>query len=364
MLSSLRNLRARSSVNGHINYLVAFGDTEGATEKNGLWSMTLLITAVVSGPATLSSSKAMLPRLSIVKHCYHALNFNGQEGMEKATGKAVCAHFDMIAELKQEYDARGVLLCFWNAAHDKKQIEPYQDLINQIPQLNVQYVDMLHLVRELVKFPKYNLNYLRYQVYGSETEKKLGAKQTHSSLYDTLDMIYVVCATILDSACEEYVGSSSYQEREERPKQIHASIDKTTRKQQMQVILTHEFFLIGLIENPTKKETKNKIKRNVSFDLIPIESSVFKTKTKEKYQYFSIDNQEFKVRVGFEDSNSVWYKGFGLYVLKGAQYKRILDKKRKKAILDMLVALSEKRIEESEASDTREGTTLVDFVVT
>ena len=328
MLTSLRGLRGGKG--SGMNYLVAFGDTEGTREKNGLWSLTLVVAGVVNGPPTLSATGRNLPQLRHVKHCYHILNYNGQEGSDKATGKALSSHFHAVSELQKEYDAKGVLLCFWNANHDMRQIEPYCEIIKtSVPNLSFQYVCLLKFVRTLLRLPKYNLGYVRYDVYGSESERRFGAKQQHTSLQDTFDVLYVLHATILDSALEQ-TEYSSVQERKKRRNRIVAAVASSSKKLQMKTILNHEFFLIGLLEQESK--TPLPIERKVSLNLL-------ESVPKEKYLYFEISGESYKVRRGFESSTSVWYKNYGLYIAQGAQYKRILDKKRKKAILDMLLAL-------------------------
>ena len=337
-----------------MNYLVAFGDTEGLHGKNGLWSLTLVLTAIVNGPRTLSATGRNLPKLRYVKDCYHVLNYNGQEGSDKATGRALSSHFHTIHELQQEYDAEGVLLCFWNAKHDRAQIEPYRQITTSIPNLYIVYVDMLKLVKELVRLPKYKLGYVRYEVYGSDYERRLGAKQDHTSLQDTLDMIYVVYAAILDSAVEQTDYASS-EERRTRPGLIASRVASTPKKMQIKKILNHDFFLIGLLNKTEREQTSRTSpprERNVSVDLVELKRSLVEKQTQEKYVYFHIDGQDYKVRKGFESSTSIWYKNYGLYVARGAQYKRILAKERKRAILDLFLATEAeaKEVEQKEGN--------------
>ena len=349
MLHSLTGRASGARTKKLRTYLVAFGDTEGVHGKNGLWSLTLLFVAVVQGPPALSPRAKIMPSLKLQGHCYHMLTYNGGgvDGVDaKLNRKALAAHVDTMHELKKQHEADGILVCFYNASHDKQQLEPYLGDL-PVPDLNVQFVDMLKFVKTLIRVPKYGLGYLRYDVYGTELEQKMGQKQEHRSLHDTLDMIYVLHAVVLDSAAEQTRLIQRAVRREDRHKSISKANRTTAREVQIKRIVTHEFFLLGLLVQQSKSEptTKRKkktaqsplpVERRVSLDFVKLDAD---QQAKAKYQYFTIDDVDYKVRSGFENSNSSWYKGYGLYERKGAQFKRILQKARKTAILDLIQTL-------------------------
>ena len=344
MLSSFFRPSSRHTGKAH-RYLIAFGDTEGVESRNGLWSLTLLFLAVATGPPRLNSKARELPKLVQRETCFHMLSLNCTDPSPRSptTGKAVTSHFEHIQELRKHYDARGIVLCFWNASHDNAQLRSYEQHIQAVPGLQIHCVDMIKFVRALARFPKYNLNFLRYQTYASADEEKMSAKQKHTALADTKDMIYVLYAVLIDYNTEQLEIGAVGENRQARPKHIADSIQRTSLDTQIKAIVKSDIFLIGLLSNPlgsplseqkqVQQEQQNKSKpRQSSFNLIesPYTIPQGKKESSGKYEYFKLDDTEYKVRKGFEQSTSLWYKGYGLYYLAGSKYRGILNKGKEK----------------------------------
>lgn len=318
---------------------MAFADTEGVHGKNELWSVTLMFSAIVLGPKCLSTN---LPKLEYNSGCFHLLSFNSQEaGGRTRNAKALSSHFDAIHHLQEEYDTEGVLLCFWNASHDKKQLQVYKEEIEKFPNLNLIFVDMIKFVKNLARFPRYKLDYLRYDVYGSKHEKRVGERQDHTSLHDTISMLNVLYAVVLDSTAEQVLNpSTSIVEYKERPEIISQTFKTAPRSLKVKTVVTHEAFLVGVLvaTTPTARE-----ERSSSVHLLPppIAASPIHVTT-SKYDFFTIDDVEYKIRKGYESSDSSWYKGYGLYCRKGARFQKILNKERKKNIINLIRTLQAK----------------------
>lgn len=335
-----------------MRYLLAFGDTEGVEGKNGLWSLTLIFTCVVLGPSNPDSSA----KWQYQNDCFHVLNFNSRvpTGSEKksSSAKALATHFDAIQHLQMTYKTDGVLLCFYNAGHDRAQIEAYKEEVGKIRDLRLTYLDTLKFVKNLTSFPKYNLDYLRYSMYGSKTEKDLGIKQDHTSLHDTLLMIDVLYAVVLDSAAEQIVlpfGSQVDNRRYEdakdaRPFLINAAFKGATLKTKVKAVVGHEAFFFGILQQ-RQDASQEKLAEKVRQSSVTLISgqALREVDVDARYDYFTVDDVEYKLKKGYKASESDWCKGYGLYYRNGEQYKMIRNREKKRSIIGMIRELDSKQ---------------------
>jgi hypothetical protein len=281
-------------------HLIAFGDTEGNSKSNGLWSLSLLFKGVVTSEDEFLSKTS---KIKFEKEIFHLLSFNSSTSNEaKTTSKSLKSHFKGLKYLQQQYKTSGIILNFWNASHDQRELKIY-DSFNES---NLYFNDMVKFAKNVSQFPSYKLSKLKNMYFAKPTE--------HTSLQDTLDMLNVLYMMVLD-----YNFQLKYNTRLELDDTVRKDFEKLDETKKLKMLINSDDFLIGLKQNQLSISAE----RKCSFDPEDL-----------KYEYFKIDSIEFKVRKGFEDSNSEYFKGFGLYEKKYDTWHRVLKRDDKMHVLN------------------------------
>lgn len=281
------------------NFLLAFADTEGIETKNGLWSMTIIIKALVESK---DPELNCLSKLKFKKSLFHLLSFNSNDNAvgSVSTSKALKSHFKTLIFLKEKYKAAGVLVCCWNAKHDMNQLTNHHQ---SFPELNLNFIDAIPFVKSISTFPSYKLENVK-KIYFKQH------KQRHTSLEDTLDMIKVLGLVVVDyKSLDAFDKLSTINQTIEIYKNLKP--DYILRS-----IIESETFLKGLIEVQ---------RRTISITDKPINP---------KYEYFCIDDAEFKVRIGWKGRDRTKYKGYGLYEKIDEKFHLIRNQRQKIQVLE------------------------------
>jgi hypothetical protein len=162
--------------------LVGYGDTEGVPGKNECWNSVTLFTDVIDIGVKDNGVKCKSVEDKTNPSIFHVLHY-GHEKYNKNCKHALRNHFMTIEYIQEMYNCDSVLICYWNASHDKRVIQNYVD----IPE-NVYFHDMLNPVRKLTKkqYKSYNLEKIC-------TDLGISVNQpSHSAIGDTLRLQKIV----------------------------------------------------------------------------------------------------------------------------------------------------------------------------
>jgi hypothetical protein len=284
-------------------FLLAFCDTEGVSSKNGLWSITILIKAIVSSKETFLTKNS---NIEYEKGVFNLITFDSSNS-SSTTKKAIQSHKNALVYLNRFYKTNGVIMCFWHGSHDVKQLNFYNFFENM--NLKIYFSDLIKLAKSLSTFPSYKLSKIKQIYYKKPT--------SHTSLQDTLDMLDLMFLICIDYNYQKQIESSATVD------EIKKISEQLSEDKKFKLLLKNNFF-IGLFENVVEDIG---VERRSSFDLNHDEND-------PKYEYFNIDDVEFKIKKGFEKSESISFSGFGLYEKIDGKYKRILKKIDKMNVLD------------------------------
>jgi len=272
-------------------YLVAFADTEGVHGKNGLWSLTTVIKALVSSTDNVLTTTSPL---KFIKELDSVHTFNTALSAPTTNNRALSSHYDAIHYNAKKEGACGICICFWNASHDKRELSIYEGFNIDNPDFYFHYVDMIKFAKTKAQFNSYRLSSLikTYQIT---------ARQTHTSLYDVLHMLEVLSCIVID----------------------HSSVKKKLTIPEVKKILS----IVS-----TKKMMKNIVESD--FFLMGIEDSGQRPVVDTKYEFFKLDDVEYKIRSGFRKSKNGHCRGYGLYMREGSKYVSIRKPQDKKNVID------------------------------
>lgn len=297
--------------------LVAFGDTEGQLKQNGLWSSTLVVSALVEDTRPLK----------LVERMFHLLTFDSIPSQTESLQKPFSSHRFALKYLMRKYNAETMYVVYWNAKHDQTQLQSLYD------GLSLQYVDAIAFAKKITRFPSYKLEKL-IQMYGIAT------KQEHSSLVDTIEMMKVLQYLALDT----YVVNSKSTDQVASlvlTKELYA---KRSSLERLKMLIEHPEFLRGLI---IKQESSSSLTSSLSVKEIGaskrppapklIEFERASSFGADGYIYFTLDDISYKVKDDIHKRRQKGkdYYGCGLYIRgDDGLYKLIRDKTDKNNILE------------------------------
>lgn len=258
-------------------YLLAFIDTEGGILETPLRQISLLFNFTIKADKDFKNVKCE-------EQVFHLLNFQLCSDKNKPN---LNSQLYAMKLLQKRHSCEGIVCIAWNAVHDARVLSKY------IKNDNIFFADAISWAKRITKFPSYKQQNIMKQY-------DMGV-QDHSSLMDCIDMMEIMKFIQLDY---ETKGKLSVEDLK-----IEAKLQGA------------EGVLRRIIDSNILKP----------FSINSVSSE------KDKYSYYEMLGEKYKIRTGFVKSET--YKGYGLYEHDAIKdrYVLIKDKTKKKNIIEAII---------------------------